>query len=87
MYSLSQLVRFLRPYRKEVIIGPLLMAFEVAVDLMQPWLMRRIIDVGVAQIVTNYRKRMTVIHPSMTILVIRCRRTITPLMRVVRRSK
>jgi ATP-binding cassette subfamily B protein len=49
MSSLSKLAGFLRPYWKAVIIGPLLMVVEVAMDLMQPWLMRRIIDVGVAQ--------------------------------------
>ena len=32
------------------IIGPLLMAVEVAMDLMQPRLMQRIVDVGIAQL-------------------------------------
>ena len=50
MSSLSKLARFLRPYWKEVIIAPLLMVIEVAMDLMQPRLMQRIIDVGIAQL-------------------------------------
>jgi len=50
MSSLSKLAGFLRPYWKAVIIGPLLMVVEVAMDLMQPRLMQRIIDVGIAQL-------------------------------------
>ena len=50
MNSLRKLAGFLRPYWKGVIIGPLLMVVEVAMDLMQPRLMQRIIDVGIAQL-------------------------------------
>ncbi|MBM3235845.1 ABC transporter ATP-binding protein [Candidatus Poribacteria bacterium] len=50
MSSLQKLAGFLRPYWKLVIIGPLLMLIEVAMDLSQPRLMQQIIDVGIAQL-------------------------------------
>ena len=50
MSSLQKLAGFLRPYWKGIIIGPLLMLIEVAMDLAQPRLMQRIIDVGIAQL-------------------------------------
>lgn len=50
MSSLQKLVGFLRPYWREVIIGPLLMLVEVAMDLSQPRLMQQIVDVGIAQL-------------------------------------
>jgi ATP-binding cassette subfamily B protein len=43
-----KLAIFLRPYRLWVILAPLMMALEVAMDLMQPRLMQRIIDQGIA---------------------------------------
>lgn len=48
--SSYKLATFLRPYWKEIIIGPLLMVVEVAMDLAQPRMMQRIIDVGIAQL-------------------------------------
>ncbi len=48
--SSYKLANFLRPYWKEIIIGPLLMVVEVAMDLAQPRMMQRIIDVGIAQL-------------------------------------
>jgi ATP-binding cassette subfamily B protein len=50
MYSLRRLWVYLQPYWKWVIIGPLLMALEVTMDLLQPTLLERIIDVGIAQL-------------------------------------
>ncbi len=50
MSSLRKLAVFLRPYWKLVIVGPLLMVLEVAMDLMQPRLLQHIIDVGIAQL-------------------------------------
>lgn len=47
--SSYKLATFLRPYWKEIIIGPSLMIVEVAMDLAQPRMMQRIIDVGIAQ--------------------------------------
>ncbi len=50
MRSLRKLAGFLRPYTRYIIIGPLLMLLEVAMDLMQPRLMQRIVDVGIARL-------------------------------------
>ena len=47
MRSLKRLAPFLTPYRRGAIIAPLLMVLEVAMDLMLPRLMQRIIDQGV----------------------------------------
>ncbi|MCX6032401.1 MAG: ABC transporter ATP-binding protein [Chloroflexi bacterium] len=47
MNPIRQIARFLRPYRREAIIAPLLMVVEVAIDLILPSLMERIIDVGI----------------------------------------
>jgi len=44
-----RLAKFLRPYRLWVILAPLLMTIEVAMDLLQPRLIERIIDDGVAR--------------------------------------
>jgi ATP-binding cassette, subfamily B, multidrug efflux pump len=48
MRSIKQLVVYLKPYWIYVILGPLLMFLEVAMDLMQPRLLETIVDVGVA---------------------------------------
>ena len=49
MQSLKKLAVFLHPYRNLVIIAPLLMTLEVAMDLMQPRLLETIIDQGIAR--------------------------------------
>jgi ATP-binding cassette, subfamily B, multidrug efflux pump len=48
MRSLRRLATFLRPYRFWVILAPLFMLVEVSMDLLQPRLVQRIIDVGIA---------------------------------------
>ncbi len=47
MESMTKLAAYLRPYRQGVIIGPLLMLVEVVMDLLQPWLLQNIVDLGV----------------------------------------
>jgi ATP-binding cassette subfamily B multidrug efflux pump len=47
--SSHKLVNFLSPYWKEIIIGPFLMLVEVAMDLAQPRMMQKVVDVGIAQ--------------------------------------
>lgn len=49
MKSLRQLARFMRPYWLYALLAPLLMALEVAMDLLQPRLLQSIIDIGIAQ--------------------------------------
>ncbi|MDX9953368.1 MAG: ABC transporter ATP-binding protein [Anaerolineae bacterium] len=45
-----QLLRFLKPYRFWALIAPVLMMLEVAMDLMQPRMIARIVDEGIAQL-------------------------------------
>ncbi len=49
MQATRKLARFLKPYRMWAILAPLLMVLEVAMDLMQPRLIQRLIDVGIAR--------------------------------------
>ncbi|MBN2469333.1 MAG: ABC transporter ATP-binding protein, partial [Anaerolineae bacterium] len=48
MNSLRRLWPYLRPYWRLVLVAPSLMVLEVAMDLTQPYLIRRIVDVGIA---------------------------------------
>lgn len=47
MQSPPKLISFLKPYRRWAVLAPLMMALEVAMDLMQPRLLQNIIDRGV----------------------------------------
>jgi ATP-binding cassette subfamily B multidrug efflux pump len=49
MRATRQLSRFLKPYWHWAVLAPLLMALEVAMDLLQPRLVQRIIDQGIAR--------------------------------------
>ncbi|HWQ14160.1 MAG TPA: ABC transporter ATP-binding protein [Roseiflexaceae bacterium] len=49
MRATRTLGRFLAPYWRWAVLAPLLMALEVAMDLLQPRLIQRIIDQGIAQ--------------------------------------
>jgi len=44
------LVRYLRPYWVAAVLAPLSMMLEVGMDLAQPYLLQRIVDVGIAQL-------------------------------------
>ena len=48
MRSLRRLATYLQPYRLWVVLAPLFMLLEVAMDLLQPRLVQRIIDQGIA---------------------------------------
>jgi ATP-binding cassette subfamily B multidrug efflux pump len=50
MRSVYELAKFLKPYRLWAVLAPLFMILEVAMDLMQPRLIQRIIDEGIAQL-------------------------------------
>ncbi len=50
MESMNRLTRFLKPYWQWLVLAPLLMTLEVAMDLMQPRLIERIVDVGIANL-------------------------------------
>ncbi|MBC7251838.1 MAG: ABC transporter ATP-binding protein [Anaerolineae bacterium] len=49
MKSTRRLAQFLKPYWRWVALAPLLMSLEVAMDLMQPRLVQRIVDEGIAR--------------------------------------
>ncbi|NLD73131.1 MAG: ABC transporter ATP-binding protein [Chloroflexi bacterium] len=47
---MKPLVKYLKPYWRWALLAPLLMMFEVAMDLMQPRLLQRIVDEGITPI-------------------------------------
>lgn len=49
MQATRRLAHFLRPYWLWAVLAPLAMLLEVTMDLLQPWLIERIIDQGIAQ--------------------------------------
>jgi len=50
MNSGLKLLRFIKPYWRWVALAPLLMTLEVTMDLMQPRMIQRIVDQGIAQL-------------------------------------
>jgi ATP-binding cassette subfamily B protein len=49
MWATRRLAKFLKPYWQWAILAPLMMMLEVAMDLMQPRMIQRIVDEGIAQ--------------------------------------
>ncbi len=54
MISIKKLLRFMKPYTAFAILGPFLMCIEVAMDLLQPTFMQKMIDVGIANQDNSY---------------------------------
>ncbi|KKI94071.1 multidrug ABC transporter ATP-binding protein [Bacillus sp. SA1-12] len=54
MKSVKKLLSFTKPYKLFVLFAPLLMALEVTMDLLQPMIMQKIIDNGIANEDMNY---------------------------------
>ncbi len=54
MKAFIQLLRYMRPYILFAILGPFLMFVEVAMDLLQPTLMQKMIDDGIANANQRY---------------------------------
>ena len=50
MKSMKALMKYLKPYWLWATLAPLLMVLEVVMDLMQPRMIQRIVDVGLAQL-------------------------------------
>lgn len=61
MGSIRALGKFLKPYKGVAILGPLLMVLEVTMDLLQPTIMQKIIDYGIANQDTGYVLRMGIL--------------------------
>ena len=49
MKSARKLFRYIKPYWHWALLAPLMMLLEVTMDLLQPRLIQRIVDVGIAQ--------------------------------------
>ena len=49
MRGIRRVATFLKPYWRWAVLAPLLMMIEVTMDLLQPWLIERIVDEGIAQ--------------------------------------
>ena len=58
---MKKLFKYLKPYMLPTLLAPLFMLLEVAMDLMQPALMSRVIDVGVANADKAYIVRTCVL--------------------------
>ena len=50
MNAVRRLAQYLKPYWKWAVLAPALMVLEVMMDLMQPKMVQRIVDVGIAQL-------------------------------------
>lgn len=50
MFAGIKLARFLKPYWRWAVLAPMLMMLEVAMDLLQPRMVQRIVDEGIARL-------------------------------------
>lgn len=58
MQAVGKLAKYIKPYMWFAIIAPLMMVFEVAMDLVQPMIFQHIIDDGIANNDTAYILKM-----------------------------
>lgn len=58
MQAVGKLFNYLKPYKVFAIIAPLMMLFEVSMDLIQPKILQMIIDNGIAENDTSYIIKM-----------------------------
>lgn len=58
MQAVGKLAKYVKPYMWFAIIAPLLMVFEVSMDLIQPMIFQHIIDDGIANNDTSYILKM-----------------------------
>lgn len=72
MLILSQLLRYLKPFRKEIVVGPVFKLIEAMFDLILPLIMARIIDVGVAAQDGAYVLRMSLWMFGISVLGLLC---------------
>lgn len=49
MQSVIKLTKYLKPYMLFAVLAPLMMVLEVSMDLVQPTIMQKIIDNGIAK--------------------------------------
>ncbi|WP_229753404.1 ABC transporter ATP-binding protein [Paenibacillus segetis] len=72
MVTLLKLVTFLKPYRKESIIGPIFKLFEAILELLLPTIVALVINHGVGQGDTSYVLKMGGLMLLMSILGFGC---------------
>ncbi|KKB37427.1 ABC transporter ATP-binding protein [Bacillus thermotolerans] len=48
MEAIKKMLHYMKPYTLFAVLGPILMCIEVAMDLLQPTIMQRMIDTGIA---------------------------------------
>ena len=63
MTDLKRLLRYLGPYRRDMVIGALLVVIETAFELFIPLLMADLIDVGVKNHDVDVYKRQALTRP------------------------
>lgn len=54
MKNLISLLKYLKPYKKWAFLAPLLIVFEVIMDLCMPNIMANVINIGIGENNTNY---------------------------------
>lgn len=69
---MKKLFPYLKPYRKLLIIGPMFKLFEAILELMLPYFMSKIIDVGVANNDKNYIIKVGIIMILIALVGIIC---------------
>ncbi len=58
---MKKLLRFIKPYKKEAVLGPLFKLFEACLELIVPLIIAKIIDVGIASSDSAYVVRMSLL--------------------------
>ena len=58
MQAVFKLIKYLKPYAIFAVIAPIMMLFEVAMDLVQPMILQHIIDNGIAENDSTYIIKM-----------------------------
>ena len=75
MIILLKLIKFLKPYRKECILGPIFKLFEAILELLLPTIMAFIINKGVTKHDSSYVLKLGVVMIIMSILGVLCSMT------------
>ena len=72
MNSTRKLLAYTKPYQFFMMLAPLLMALEVTMDLLQPFMMQKIIDSGIANDDMSYVVKMGVLMAGAAVVGLAC---------------
>ena len=61
MSTIKRFLPYVKPYWKATLIAPLLMVLEVTMDLLQPTVLARMVDIGIAQLDLSYVIQMALL--------------------------